>query len=230
MQQVFDRVLTTHHLDTLIYLTLFTVICLIFLAVFDGTRSYVLTRIGRWWDETLRVEVLNAALYQSRVVGRQATSALTDLQTVRAFVGSGNVLPFFDAPWMPAFLFLIALIHPWLGAIGLPAPSSCSASPSPTTMRHARRSSRPASLASGSMPSPRRRCVTPTSFMRWACSSRWPASTSGWETKSPTQPGSPATAPPSSARSPRRCASPFRSQCWASAPTSSRRTSSPAAA
>jgi PrtD family type I secretion system ABC transporter len=119
MQQVFDRVLTTHHLDTLIYLTLFTVICLIFLAVFDGTRSYVLTRIGRWWDETLRVEVLNAALYQSRVVGRQATSALTDLQTVRAFVGGGNVLPFFDAPWMPAFLFLIALIHPWLGAIGL---------------------------------------------------------------------------------------------------------------
>ena len=71
-------------------------------------------------DETLRVEVLNAALYRvARVVERAATSALGDLQTVRAFVGSGNILPFFDAPWMPAFLLLITLIHPLLGVIGL---------------------------------------------------------------------------------------------------------------
>jgi PrtD family type I secretion system ABC transporter len=119
MQQVYDRVLTTHHLDTLIYLSVFTVICLIFLALFDGGRTYVLTRIGRWWDETLRVEVLHAAMYQSRVAGRLATSALSDLQAVRSFVGSANVLPFFDAPWMPAFLLLIALIHPVLGLIGL---------------------------------------------------------------------------------------------------------------
>lgn len=118
MQQVYDRVLTTHHLDTLVYLTIFTVICLVFLALFDGARTYVLIRIGRWWDETLRIEVLQAALHQSRVAGL-ATSALSDLQSVRSFVGSGNILPFFDAPWMPAFLLLIALIHPMLGLVGL---------------------------------------------------------------------------------------------------------------
>jgi len=119
MQQVYDRVLTTHHLDTLLYLTLFTIICLIFLALFDGARTFALIRIGRWWDETLRIEILDAALHQSRVAGRLATSALSDLQTVRGFVGSGNILPFFDAPWMPAFLLLIALIHPALGLVGL---------------------------------------------------------------------------------------------------------------
>jgi ATP-binding cassette subfamily C exporter for protease/lipase len=119
MQQVYDRVLTTHHLDTLAYLSLFTVVCLLFLALFDGARSYALTRIGRWWDETLRVNILHAALHHSRVSGRLATSALNDLQTVRAFVGSPNILPFFDAPWMPAFLIIIALIHPMLGAIGV---------------------------------------------------------------------------------------------------------------
>jgi ATP-binding cassette, subfamily C, bacterial exporter for protease/lipase len=119
MQQVYDRVLTTHHLNTLAYLSLFTVICLVFLALFDGSRSYALTRIGRWWDETLRAEVMHAALFHSRVSGRIASTALTDLQTVRAFVGSPNVLPFFDVPWMPAFLLIIALLHPMLGAIAV---------------------------------------------------------------------------------------------------------------
>jgi PrtD family type I secretion system ABC transporter len=119
MQQVYDRVLTTHHLNTLAYLSIFTVICLVFLALFDGARSYALTRIGRWWDETLRTEILHAALHHSRVSGRLATSALTDLQTVRAFVGSPSILPFFDAPWMPAFLLVIAMLHPMLGAIGV---------------------------------------------------------------------------------------------------------------
>lgn len=119
MQQVYDRVLTTHHLDTLAYLSLFTVICLVFLSLFDGARSYALTRVGRWWDETLRANILHAALYHSRVSGRLATSALNDLQAVRAFVGSPNILPFFDAPWMPAFLLIITLIYPMLGAIGV---------------------------------------------------------------------------------------------------------------
>jgi ATP-binding cassette, subfamily C, type I secretion system permease/ATPase len=119
MQQVYDRVLTTHHLNTLAFLSVFTVICLVFLALFDTSRSYALNRIGRWWDEALRTEVLHAALHHSRVSGRLASSALTDLQTVRAFVGSPNILPFFDAPWMPLFLLIIAMLHWALGAIGI---------------------------------------------------------------------------------------------------------------
>jgi ATP-binding cassette, subfamily C, bacterial exporter for protease/lipase len=119
MQQVYDRVLTTHHSETLIYLSIFAAICLLFLGLFDTARSYALTRIGRWWDETLHDEVLAAALYQSRLSGQAATAALSDLQTVRGFVGSPNLFPFFDAPWMPLFLLLLAVIHPWLGIIGL---------------------------------------------------------------------------------------------------------------
>jgi PrtD family type I secretion system ABC transporter len=119
MQQVYDRVLTTHHSETLVYLSVFAIICLVFLALFDVARSYALTRIGRWWDESLRVEILGAALYQSRVSGRVANGALNDLQTVRGFVGSPNLFPFFDAPWLPLFLLLIAAIHPMLGLIGL---------------------------------------------------------------------------------------------------------------
>jgi PrtD family type I secretion system ABC transporter len=119
MQQVYDRVLTTHHGETLVYLSVLLIICLVFLALFDSARSYALTRIGRWWDESLRVEILSAALYQSRVTGRVANGALNDLQTVRSFVGSPNLFPFFDAPWLPLFLILIAAIHPALGLIGL---------------------------------------------------------------------------------------------------------------
>ena len=75
MQQVYDRVLTTHHSETLVYLSLFAAVCLVFLALFDIARSYALTRIGRWWDESLRDEVLAAALHQSRLSGQPATGA-----------------------------------------------------------------------------------------------------------------------------------------------------------
>lgn len=61
MQQVFDRVVQTHHLETLVFLTLMAVSALVFLGAIDTLRNFGLTRIGRWTDESLRTSVFGAA-------------------------------------------------------------------------------------------------------------------------------------------------------------------------
>jgi ABC-type protease/lipase transport system fused ATPase/permease subunit len=119
MQQIFDRVLQTRNNDTLIDLTLITVLLLAVFAILDGVRTVLLGRLGQWWDDTLRDEVITAAIRAARVRGQASATVVNDLQTVRTFVGSAHVLPFFDAPWMPLFIIVIAMLHPMLGVIAL---------------------------------------------------------------------------------------------------------------
>ncbi|MFN0263798.1 type I secretion system permease/ATPase [Tepidamorphus sp. 3E244] len=121
MMQVFDRVLTTQHLETLIYLSMFAGIALIVLGLLDGVRGYLLSRIGVFWDQTLRSDLLRLSIDGARMPGRAVANVLQDLQTVRQFVASPAILPFLDAPWTPAFLFVIFLLHWWLGLLATAA-------------------------------------------------------------------------------------------------------------
>lgn len=119
MLQVYDRVLVSFRLETLIYLTLIAMAGVAALGFFDVLRGIALARLGRWWEETERRPLLSAALDRARLPGQQLTAALADLQQVRGFVGSAGMLPFFDAPWTPLFLALIFLLHPLLGWFAL---------------------------------------------------------------------------------------------------------------
>lgn len=121
MQNIFDRVLQTHHGETLVWLTLVTMVVLLVIGSLEALRGIVLARIGRWWDETLREEILSVAVDQARRTGANTAGVVQDLATVRGFAGSSAALPFFDAPWMPLFIGVIALIHPLLGLIAVVA-------------------------------------------------------------------------------------------------------------
>lgn len=121
MQNIFDRVLQTHHGETLVWLTLVTMVVLLVIGALEALRGFVLARIGRWWDETLREEVLAVAVDQARRTGVNTAGVVQDLAAVRGFAGSSAALPFFDAPWMPLFIGVIALIHPLLGVIAVVA-------------------------------------------------------------------------------------------------------------
>ncbi len=121
MQNIFDRVLQTHHGQTLVWLTVITMIILLVIGVLEALRGIVMARVGRWWDEVLREDVVGSAVSAARRAGVNTASVMQDLATVRSFAGSGSALPFFDAPWMPLFIGVIALIHPLLGAIAIVA-------------------------------------------------------------------------------------------------------------
>ncbi|ALK10462.1 type I secretion system permease/ATPase [Blastochloris viridis] len=119
MQQVFDRVVQTHHYATLAYLTLLTVFALGVLGALDALRGIGLARIGHWIDDSLRMAVMFTALHHARTDGRLNNQVIGDLSTLRAFAGGQQIVPFFDAIWVPLFLLLMFVMHPWLGAIGL---------------------------------------------------------------------------------------------------------------
>jgi PrtD family type I secretion system ABC transporter len=119
MFQVFDRVLLTYRVETLIYLSLVAGICIVALGIFDGLRGIAVARLGRWWDETARPDLLDASLAAARTRGPDVGATFHDLSQVRSFVGGSSLLPFFDAPWAPLFIAVIFLLHPVLGFIAL---------------------------------------------------------------------------------------------------------------
>ncbi len=119
MMQVFDRVLATRNLDTLLYLTVITVAAIGLLALLEAVRSLVMQRIGQWLERRVAPEGFARAL-ESQLRGRPyRMEALRDLAVVRGYLGSPGALAIYDVPWVPVFLAVIFLLHPVLGMIAL---------------------------------------------------------------------------------------------------------------
>jgi len=116
MFQVFDRVLTSGRTETLLYLTLIAICGIGLYGALEGVRSFMLARLSHWLERRLSREVLGASLSQANRAG-----LLREFMTVQNFVGSTAVAPFFDAPWVPFFLFVMWILHPWLGLLALGA-------------------------------------------------------------------------------------------------------------
>lgn len=113
MMQVFDRVLTSGRIETLVYLTLLAGAALMVLGILEGARSQALARLGVWLEARLSRRAL------SEVVNQELRHArpLLDVQSVRSFLASPAVTGFLDAPAVPLFIAVLWMIHPLFGAI-----------------------------------------------------------------------------------------------------------------
>ncbi|EGF91073.1 alkaline protease secretion ATP-binding protein aprD [Asticcacaulis biprosthecium C19] len=118
MIQVYDRVLTSGSVDTLVLITGLAVVLLLVYAVADAGRKSIFSLLGRRFAERLELPVFASAA-ASPDAARDVSAAMGSLATVQKFVISGGPAPFFDAPYVPLFALLLFFIHPWLGAIGL---------------------------------------------------------------------------------------------------------------
>ena len=120
MMQLYDRVLATRNVDTLLALSAMVAGALVVFGILDALRGRVVERIGAWLDGQLGAPVLSGAVADAlRAGGGVSAQGLRDLATVRGYLGGPAVMPLFDAPWVPVFLAIIFLIHPILGWIGL---------------------------------------------------------------------------------------------------------------
>ncbi len=116
MFQIFDRVLTSGRTETLLYLTLIAIAAIGLYGALEGVRSFLLARVSHWVERRLSREVLTRSLSEVEQAG-----LLREFFQVQNFVGSPSVAPFFDAPWVPVFLLIMWLLHPWLGLLALGA-------------------------------------------------------------------------------------------------------------
>lgn len=117
MLQVYDRVVPTGSLTTLVLITGIALFALATLAGLDWLRGRLMLHAGLRLDRLLAVRVLGRVVdMPMRTVGGQA---LRDFDTVRAAISGQGALALFDAPWTPIYLACCFLLHPAIGLLTL---------------------------------------------------------------------------------------------------------------
>ncbi len=120
MLQVYDRVLVSQSVDTLLFLTLAAVFLIATGAGLEYVRSVVLTRLSGKLDGKINNAMFSQMLGASLQTRSSGTAQpLRDMDLLRNFVSGNGLLVFFDAPWTPVFIAIIFLMHPLLGALAL---------------------------------------------------------------------------------------------------------------
>ena len=115
MLQVYDRVLTSGSVPTLVVLSIMTAAAYAIIGFLELVRSRIVSRIGAEVDGRIGDRVFEASLRRS--VRSQGTSppALRELDSLRQFLASQGPLTLFDAPWTPIYLGAIFMLHWTLG-------------------------------------------------------------------------------------------------------------------
>lgn len=113
MLQVYDRVLTSRSVDTLILLTVIAVVGISVFGVLDSLRVRLLNRIGLRVADALAPQVLRAMITTtSRSGGHAYRAGLRDVETLRNFIGSHSAAAMMDAPFIVVYLIVLWLINP----------------------------------------------------------------------------------------------------------------------
>jgi ATP-binding cassette subfamily C protein/ATP-binding cassette subfamily C protein EexD len=115
--QVFDRVLTSRSENTLLMMTIFAVGALVFLALLNGMRAQVMSRVGLWIDAHLSGALFAAGVTNARQGDERGVMGLRDLGMLRGFIGGPGIVALFELPTVPIFVAATFLIHPVLGWI-----------------------------------------------------------------------------------------------------------------
>ncbi|OHV59845.1 type I secretion protein [Mesorhizobium sp. LCM 4577] len=121
MLEVYDRVLPSRSLPTLVGITMLLVILYCGQGILDFVRGRVLVRIGGALDEALGRRVYTSMLQLPLKNGRGGDSLqpMRDLDSVRAFLSGMGPTALFDLPWLPLYLVIIFMFHWLLGVTAL---------------------------------------------------------------------------------------------------------------
>ncbi|MCW5697424.1 MAG: type I secretion system permease/ATPase [Bauldia sp.] len=121
MLQIYDRVLASHSVPTLLGLTVFVVVAYAFQGVFDIIRGRLMARSARILDAYLEKAIWQLLIGLSIAARSQkdAVQPARDLGQLRSFFVSPGPLALMDVPFVPFFLAICFLIHPWLGGVAL---------------------------------------------------------------------------------------------------------------
>ncbi len=119
MLQIYDRVLASRNVTTLIVLSVITAGLFAVYAALETLRSRVLVRIGGKLDKLLSGRVFDAVFKAALQRPGAGGQAMRDLDALREFLTGNGLFAFFDAPWLPIYLVAVFLIHPMLGIVAV---------------------------------------------------------------------------------------------------------------
>jgi ATP-binding cassette subfamily C protein len=117
MLQIYDRVVPTRGVTTLLFLTLIFTFAVATLSGLDHVRSRLLIRASLRLDRLMSPPILNALI--ARVDGVKSSQVLREFDVLRVTLTGQGVLALFDAPWTPIYIVICFLISPWLGTLAM---------------------------------------------------------------------------------------------------------------
>ena len=117
MLQVYDRVMASRSIETLVLLTIIIVFLFITMGTLEVIRSRILVRIGNKMDVALNGYLFDVIFNQARLNPAAASSMpITDLIKIRQYMTGNGVFALFDSPWFPVYLFVMYIFSPWFAA------------------------------------------------------------------------------------------------------------------
>jgi len=121
MLQVYDRVLPSRSVPTLIGLAGLAAGLYVAQGLLDLLRGRILARIGISLDEALSERVYHTVVRLPSIIGlrNEGAGPMRDLDSVRAFLGGAGPVALFDLPWIPVYLGICFAFH---FLIGITAP------------------------------------------------------------------------------------------------------------
>lgn len=121
MLQVYDRVLTSGSESTLVLLTLIVVFLFMVMGGLEWLRSQILIIASMRLDALLGPRVHDAIFVRTlATAGRQADpQPLGDLDRLRQFLTGQGLFALLDAPWLPIYVAVMFMFHPWFGVTAI---------------------------------------------------------------------------------------------------------------
>ena len=121
MLEVYDRVLPSRSVPTLVALLILVIGLYSAQGVIDTIRSRILVRVGNSLDEAMSMRVYNAVVRLPLKIGNKAEGSqpIRDLDTVRGFLSGIGPVALFDLPWMPVYLIICFVFHTYIGLTAL---------------------------------------------------------------------------------------------------------------
>lgn len=120
MMQVFDRVMSSRNEMTLLLLTIMALGLFLLSSMVEWIRGQVMIRMSEGIDQDLGERIFGVAFQKSlKEHNANPAQVMSDLNALRQFVTGSSLISLLDLPWMPIFLIVTGLLHPWLGLFTL---------------------------------------------------------------------------------------------------------------
>ncbi|WP_319568636.1 type I secretion system permease/ATPase [Cohaesibacter marisflavi] len=117
LSQIYDRVLPSDGLDTLLYLTLLILFCIGLFSIFEILRRTVAQKLSVHYELRTKSALLEHGVKNREIDRTRLASLLNDVTTVRQFLSGRGLFSIFDLPFVPIFLAILFFVHPWIGAV-----------------------------------------------------------------------------------------------------------------
>ena len=121
MLEIYDRVLPSHSIPTLVALIILATALYAALGILDLIRSRILVRVGASLDQSISERVYNSLVRLPLKAGNRGDGlqSLRDLDNVRSFLSGMGPIALFDLPWIPLYLIICFEFHTLIGLTAL---------------------------------------------------------------------------------------------------------------